>query len=282
MLALLGVLALAAPAAAQEGTRPVLFVANKWDGTADIVDPERFTVLGRLNVIPDLEERLREIHTDPLKLAYFLAIRQFVGEGNDQYADDMFSSHDGRFVYVSRPSLADVVGIELATGRIVWRFPMEGYRSDHMAISPDGTRLLVSDSTARKVHVLATASGRKVAEFPSGDSPHENNYSKDGAKIFHASIGLVYTPADQPVLDSTKGDRWFQIVDARTYEVIRRLDIGQILEANGYPDHSSAVRPMALSPGQRRACREEGQGGSVLPNRASRPVGQDRSKNPDR
>jgi YVTN family beta-propeller protein len=252
VLAVFAVLAFAAPAAAQE-TRPLLFVANNWDGTAHVVDPERFTVLGRLNVIPDLEERLREIYTDPRKLAYFLAIRHLVGEGNDQYADDMFSSHDGRFVYVSRPSLADVVAIQLASGRIVWRFPMEGYRSDHMAISPDGTRLLVSDSTARKVHVLDTARGRKVAEFPSGDSPHENNYSKDGTRIFHASIGHVYTPADQPILDSTKGDRWFQVVDARTYEVIRRLDIGRILEENGYPDYSSAVRPMAISPDERTA-----------------------------
>ncbi len=45
-------------------------------------------------------------------------------------------------------SLADVVAISLETGDIVWRFPVDGQRSDHMAISPDGARLLVSDSTA--------------------------------------------------------------------------------------------------------------------------------------
>lgn len=247
---------LPAAAGAQEGqpgTRPVLFVANNWDGTADIVDPARFTVLARLNVVPDLQERLREKALDPRKLGYYLAVRGLVGEGNDQYADDMFSSHDGRFVYVSRPSLADVVGIELATQRIVWRVPMEGYRSDHMAISPDGTRLLVSDSTARKVHVIDTAAGVKVDEFPSGDSPHESNYSTDGRRIYHASIGLVYTPADHPVADSTKGDRWFQVVDAQTYDVVKRLDIGEILAANGHKDYSSAVRPMALSPDERTA-----------------------------
>jgi YVTN family beta-propeller protein len=243
----------AAGQSAQPGTRPVLFVANNWDGTADVVDPERFTKLARINVVPDLQERLREKATDPRKLAYFLAIRQFVGEGNDQYADDIFSSHDGRYIYVSRPSMADVVGIDLSTRKIVWRVPMEGYRSDHMAISPDGSRLLVSDSTARKVHVIDPRVGRKVAEFPSGDSPHENNYSKDGTRIFHASIGLVYTPADQPALDSTKGDRWFQVVDARSYRILKRLDIGKILEENGHPGYSSAVRPMALSPDETTA-----------------------------
>src|SRR4051812_40005393 len=163
----------------------------------------------------------------------------------------MFSSHDGRFVFVSRPSLADVVSIEVATGKIVWRFPMEGYRADHMAISPDGRRLLVSDSTARKVHALDTATGMKVGEFESGDSPHESNYSADGSRIFHASIGLVYTPADQPQADSTKGDRWFQIVDANSYKVLERLDIGEIMAANGHEGYSSAVRPMAVAPGER-------------------------------
>src|SRR5215216_739621 len=257
VLAVAAVLALPASAAAQlegppvvPGTKSVLFVANNWDGTADIVDPQTFAKLGRLNVIPDLQERLAEKALDPRKLAYFLAVRALIGEGNDQYADDMFSSHDGRFVYISRPSFADVVSIEVATGKITWRFPVEGYRADHMAISPDGTRLLVSDSTARKVHVLDTATGAKVAEFASGDSPHESNYSEDGSRIFHASIGMVYTPADQPVADSTKGDRWFQVVDARTYEVLERLDIGQILKDDGFGDHSSAVRPMAIAPGE--------------------------------
>ena len=235
------------------GTKSVLFVANNWDGTADIVDPQTFAKLRRINVVPDLQERLAEKALDPRKLAYFIGVRTLVGEGNDQYADDMFSSHDGRFVYVSRPSLADVVAIEIASGAIAWRFPMEGYRSDHMAISPDGTRLLVSDSTARKVHALDTATGQKVGEFPSGDSPHENNYSEDGSRIFHASIGLVYTPADQPIADSTKGDRWLQVVDARSYQVQKRLEIGQILDQNGYKDYSSAVRPMAIAPGERIA-----------------------------
>ena len=82
-------------------------------GTADIVDPQTFAKLGRLNVIPDLQERLAEKALDPRKLGYFVAVRALIGEGNDQYADDMFSSHDGRYLYVSRPSLADVIGMDL-------------------------------------------------------------------------------------------------------------------------------------------------------------------------
>ena len=258
-------LALAAapvPAAAEgvperPDTIQVMFVGNNWDGTADIIDARTFQRLARINTIPDREERMREIMTDPERLAFFLLIRQFVGEGNDQFTDDMFTSHDGRFVYVSRPSFADVVGIDLRTNEIVWRFPMEGQRSDHMAISPDGTRLLVSDSTANKVHELEAATGRKTGEFPSGDSPHENNYSKDGTRIFHASIGRVYTPTDQPALglvrDTSKGARYFQIVDAETLQILKRWDMGEKLDEAGHPDESAAVRPMALSPDERFA-----------------------------
>ena len=254
---LLATVPLAGTAAASEGPpvapglRSVLFVGNNWDGTADIVDPHTFERLERINVVPDKEERLAEIRSDPQKLGYYLAIQQLIGEGNDQYVDDMFTSHDGREVYVSRPSFADVVGIDLATHEILWRVPMEGFRADHMAISPDGSRLLVSDSTANKVHVIDPQAGKKVGAFESGDSPHESNYSRDGSTIFHASIGLVYTPADRPVLDSTKGDRWFQVVDATTNKVLKRLDIGQILEAHGYEDYSAAVRPMAIAPNER-------------------------------
>jgi len=249
--ALAATLVLAGPAAAAKKTRPVLMVANNWDGTADVVDPKRFKRLKRINIIPDIAERMAEIQSDPVAYGYFLGIRQLVGEGHDQWVDDAFTSKNGRLVFVSRPSLADVVAISLRDGRIVWRVKIEGYRADHMALSPNGRRLLVSASTARKVHVIDTLRGVIVGEFASGDQPHENNYSRDGRLIFHASIGSVYTPLDDPLLDDTKGDRWFQIVDARTLQVLRRIDMGDKLAEHGFPDMSAAVRPMALSPDER-------------------------------
>jgi DNA-binding beta-propeller fold protein YncE len=165
--------------------------------------------------------------------------------------DDAFTSHDGRFLYVSRPSLADVVAIDLSTRKIAWRTKVDGNRADHMAISPDGTRLLVSASTAAVVDVLNTGTGAIVGRFESGDQPHENNYSKDGKLIYHASIGTVYTPADEPSMDASKGKRYFQVVDARTLKILKRIDMGKKLAEAGYKDMSSAVRPMALSPDER-------------------------------
>ena len=245
--------ATASEARRSDGLRKVMFVGNNWEGTATIVDARSYRTLGTLNTIPDQEERMLEIASNPDKAAYYAAIKVAIGQGSDQFTDDLFSTHDGRMVAVSRPSFADVVGISLRTGRIKWRFPMEGYRSDHMAVSPDGRRLLVSDSTANKVHELNIFTGRKVREFASGDTPHENNYSGNGRKIFHASIGMVYTPLDQPALDTTKGERYLQVVRNRDFKIVERWDIGKKLARAGYPKMSSAVRPMAVAPDERFA-----------------------------
>jgi hypothetical protein len=53
------------------------------------------------------------------------------------------------------------------------------------------------------------------------------------------------------VRDTTKGERYFQIVDANTMQVLERFDMGQKLEEAGHPEMESAVRPMALSPDER-------------------------------
>src|SRR3712207_6313147 len=208
-------------------TRPVILVGNNWEGTTDVIDPKTFERLDRINVIPDLEERKAEMAFSADRQAMFLGVRVLVGEGHDQFNDDVFSSHDGRTIFVSRPSLADVVAIDLQTKRIKWRAPVDGYRSDHMAINHDGTRLLVSASTGNVVHELDTATGQRTGSFPSGDSPHENTYSEDGSRVFHASIGRVYLPTDRPaaVSDESKGGAFFQIVDNRTKQVTHRIDM---------------------------------------------------------
>ena len=91
-----------------------------------------------------------------------------------------------------------MVAINLKSERIVWRTRVDGYRADHMAISRNGRRLLVSASTANVIDVIDTRTGAIIGRIPSGDSPHENNFSEDGKLIYHASIGLVYTDTDDP------------------------------------------------------------------------------------
>ena len=199
--------------AADSELRDVMWVGNNWAGTATIVDARRLKVLKRgVNLVPDKEQELADIRTDPQKLAFYLLIQQGAGEGHDQYVDDMFTTTDGRYLAVSRPSFADVVWVDVAKampGRsdsIVREQQMDGFRTDHMGLSPDGRRLVVSDSTERQVIEYsmvdetvdgkAIAMGDRLRTFESGETPHENNFSEDGSRIFHASIGKVYTPGD--------------------------------------------------------------------------------------
>ncbi|MGJ8671136.1 MAG: YncE family protein, partial [Oceanococcus sp.] len=194
-----------AESAASNELRDVVVVGNNWDGTADIFDPHTYKVIKRLNIVPDRDERMAEINDGLIRRAAFHFIRHVIGEGHDQMVDDMFTSNDGRYLFVSRPSFADVVSIDVNTGKIAWRTPVEGFRADHSAISPDGKIFLVSASMAGKVHAIDTATGKIVGGFETGDQPHESNYSADGKRIYHASIGRVFIPTSVKWLDWLKG-----------------------------------------------------------------------------
>ncbi|MBD0740929.1 YncE family protein [Streptomyces sp. CBMA152] len=246
--------ATAARHAGAAGLREVMFVGNNWDGTADVVRSSGdFAKIGRINVIPDKDQRLAEIYLNPIKLAYFLGIRQGPGEGHDQFVDDMYTTPDGSSVVVSRPSFADVVSIDLTTGHINWRFPVSGYRSDHMAVSPDGARVAVSASTSNTVHVLDIVTGQQLGSFTAGDKPHENVFTDGGKYLWNMSIGEVDTALDAPWLDWTKGDRHITVVDAHTYKQVKVIDMRSRLDAFGRKDLSNAVRPLVFTPDESKA-----------------------------
>ncbi|WP_285481781.1 YncE family protein [Amycolatopsis sp. NBRC 101858] len=236
-------------AAAPVALREVMFVGNNWEGTADVIQSRgSFAKIGRVNIIPDKDERLREIYLNPIKLAFFLGIRNGPGEGHDQFVDDMYTTPDGTSVVASRPSFADVVSISLATGRITWRFPVSGFRADHMAVSPDGRRVAVSASTSNTVHVLDIGTGQQVGSFATGDKPHENVFTDGGRTLWNMSIGEVNTDLDDPGWDFTKGDRHITVVDASTFRQVKVIDMRQRLDAFGRRDLSDAVRPVAFTP----------------------------------
>ncbi|MGA5446334.1 YncE family protein [Streptomyces umbrinus] len=229
--------------------REVMFVGNNWEGTADVIKSGGdFAKVGRINVIPDKDARMAEINADPIKWIAFMTIRNSVGEGHDQFVDDMYSTPDGRSMVVSRPSFADVVSIDLASGDINWRFPVSGFRADHMAVSPDGTRVAVSASTSNTVHVLDINTGKQAGSFATGDKPHENIFTSDGKQIWNMAIGDVNTATDAPWLDWTKGDRKITVVDATTFKQVKVIDMRERLDAIGLTDYSDAVRPAAFSP----------------------------------
>lgn len=232
-----------------DGLNEVLFVGNNWEGTADVIESTGdYAKVGRVNMIPDKEARLEAINLDPVKLAFFLGVRITAGEGHDQFVDDMYTTPDGSAVVASRPSFADVVSIDLVTGKMNWRFPVSGFRADHMAVSPDGNRVAVSASTSNTVHVLDIHTGAQVGSFKTGDKPHENVFTDGGRYLWNMAIGEVNTGTDDPSQDGTKGDRRITVVDAQTFQTVKVIDMRDRLDAFGRQDLSDSVRPVAFSP----------------------------------
>ena len=95
--------------------------------------------------------------------------------------------------------------INLATGAIKWRFPVSGYRSDHMAVSPDGTRVAVSASTSNTVHVLNIDTGEQLGSFVPATSRTRTSSPTDGKYIWNMSIGDVNTSTGRPVAGLHEG-----------------------------------------------------------------------------
>ena len=90
----------------------VVLAGNNWDGVITIFDPKTFKIIKKVSAMPDREERFEEIYSGLRSFASGF-IREYIGEGNDQLVDDMFTSNDGRYIYASRPSFADVVAIDV-------------------------------------------------------------------------------------------------------------------------------------------------------------------------
>ena len=117
--------------------------------------------------------------------------------GGKNYAQDQDVSPDGRTLYVSRGHRGDVAAFDIKSGKLLWKVAIPGLRSDHMTISEDGSRLYVSALTEDEVEVIDTERHAIVASFPSGQWPHDNHVSPDGARIYNGSIGNIVAPEDR-------------------------------------------------------------------------------------
>ena len=210
----------AAPSEARPPTRPVVFVANAEAGTVSMLDGRSFRVLRTLDVLPDG----REAQLDEDAPAQALVGQRVVeAAGGINYVQDQDLSPDGRTLYVSRGHRGDVAAFDLATGTMLWKTPISGVRADHMTLSADGSRLYVSALTADVVEVVDTADGGVIDSFRTGEWPHDNHFSHDGALLYNASIGNIVTPVElRDARAATPASPYvLTVVEADTLEPVR-------------------------------------------------------------
>ena len=222
----------------------MLVVSNNWAGTADLVDPQTFERLERINVIPDAPERVAEIAADPMATFYFDNIRTLVGEGHNQYVDDGFTSPDGRFVVLLAAELRRRGGDqpedrEIALANPDRRLPRRPHgavpeREAAAGLGLDrerGRRHRHPDGRDRRADpVRRLAAREQLLERRQADLPREHR-----ARLHRRR---------RPVRGlATKGKRVFEVIDARTLEVLKTIDMGQKLAEAGYPNMSAAGAP---------------------------------------
>ena len=98
--------------------------------------------IDRINVVPDREERIAEIALNPAGMPLrTCSSAPWWARATTRWSTTCTPRPTGARCTSSRPSFGDVVAIDLATRKIVWRTPLRTgvRRADHMAISPDGT-----------------------------------------------------------------------------------------------------------------------------------------------
>ena len=240
---------LLAPAPAQAKlppTRDILTVGNNWDGTADLVDPRRFKVLKRLNIVPDQDQRMAEIQSDPVR-ARLLPRHPPARRRGPRPARR-------RRVHLARRPPALRLAAELRRRR---RDPAED-RRDRLAHEGRGQPRRPHGDLARR-HAAARlgldrAQGAR-ARHPHGQDRRQLRVRRPAAREQllrrrladlprqhrHASSRPPTTRCSTP-RRATAGSRSSTRRRCRSCE---RLDMGAKLAEAGYPGMSSAVRPMA-------------------------------------
>ena len=169
------------------GARGIMVVANAEGGTVSLVDARRLRVLREINVVPDGRETT--FGDDPAHAIF--GQRLVEAAGGQNLAQDVDVSPDGRTLYVSRGHRGDIAAFDIATGALRWKLRIPGFRSDHMTISGDGGRLYVSALTENELQVVDTRRREVVATVPTGQWPHDNHLSEDGAPLYNGSIGNI-------------------------------------------------------------------------------------------
>ena len=211
--------AVAGTAHALPPPREIAFVANAEGATVSLVDVAARKVLGEINVNP---ARIKQTQATP------------------NYAQDTDVSPDGRTLYVSRGYLGDVVAFDIATGKLKWNTVIDPARSDHMTLSKDGRTLFVSAYTQARAKRLDTATGQITGEVATGVSPHDNQITKDGRRLFNSSIGNVGVPGEgAKAVAGAPSPYQLTIADARALKVLESIPF------------ETGIRPWAFTPDEK-------------------------------
>jgi PQQ-dependent catabolism-associated beta-propeller protein len=195
-----------------------LFVTNEKDNTVSVIDSRT----GVLETTLELGNRPRGIGLSPDHKTLYVAlsgdnaigrvdvatleILESLGAGDDP---ETFDVHPNGNLYLSNEDGAKATVMNPSTGEIIQEIRV-GLEPEGVAVSPDGTRVLVTSESTNMVHVIDTAAHKVVTNILVAARPRGLAFSHDGLRAYVSSeigneVAIIdtktYTISNKVVVD---------------------------------------------------------------------------------
>ena len=129
------------------------------------------------------------------------------GRGGGQESIKGIAAHaDTARLYVS--TSRRLAAYDLLTDKLVWEQSYDGRGTDRVALSPDGKTLYAPELGAPKWAVADAATGSFIMSIDKPGSPHNTQFSDDGARVYFEAEGNTLT---------------MSVVDAKTRTIIKEI-----------------------------------------------------------
>jgi DNA-binding beta-propeller fold protein YncE len=129
------------------------------------------------------------------------------GRGNAQEAiKGIAANAQTARLYVS--TSRRLAAYDLLTDKLVWEQSYDGHGTDRIALSPDGQTLYAPELGAPKWNVVDAATGAFIMSIDKPGSPHNTQFSDDGAHVYFEAEGDTRT---------------MSVVDAKTRTIVKEI-----------------------------------------------------------
>jgi YVTN family beta-propeller protein len=220
----------------------VVYVTNEDSNDVSIIDPDRNEVIATIPV----GKRPRGVRVSPDGKLVFAAL-----SGSPKCPPSM---PDEACERVPADKTADGVAMIDAASRTLLRVLPGGSDPEQFDVSPDQTRLFVSNEDAHTASIVDIASGRIVQTVAVGREPEGVKVAPDGSvflvtgetdhdvTVLDATTGeiltkvevglrprdVIFTPDGRQALVSCELSRRVAVIDAATWTVARRIELPEV------------------------------------------------------
>jgi YVTN family beta-propeller protein len=226
-------------AAPQESNAPKLYVTNEVSGDMTIIDSGNYNVIA---TVP-LGKRPRGIHASPDRKTIYVALSgtPIAGPGVDEST------------LPPPDKSADGLGVFDVAQRKVVRVIKAGSDPENFDVSPDGSKIYISNEDDAAVSVVDIASGTVIKSAKVGEQPEGVKVTPDGKlvwvtseetgtisvfdpeagkvlktfKVGHRPRSVAFTADGKHAYVNAENDGTIVLVDAVAYKVIKPIQLGK-------------------------------------------------------